>query len=237
MRFMTQDNTNPHERGDDSRKPRADGEQSRERLLLTAIRLFAEQGYGATSTREIAQAAGANSAAISYYFGDKAGLYRAAFTELSLAHEKDMALFDQPHFTLRQSLQGFYGQLLAKMKQGELARLCLRLWFREMLEPTGLWAEEIDHGIKPANAALVALLGRQLEMSEAEAKADDDLYRLAFGIAGLGIQLILTGDVVTTIRPHLIDSAPAIDAWSDRLVDYAEAMVGAERARRQGTRT
>ena len=237
MRFMIQDNTNRPERGDDSRKPRADGEQSRERLLLTAIRLFAEQGYGATSTREIAQAAGANSAAISYYFGDKAGLYRAAFTEPSLTRKKDIALFDQPHFTLRQSLQGFYGQLLVQMKQGELARLCLRLWFREILEPTGLWAEEIDHGIRPAHAALVALLGRQLGMSEAEARADDDLYRLAFGIVGLGIQLILTGDVVTAIRPHLIDSAAAIDAWSARLVDYAEAMVGAERARREGTPT
>lgn len=234
---MIQNNTNRPERGDESRKPRADGEQSRERLLLTAIRLFAEQGYGATSTRQIAQAAGANSAAISYYFGDKAGLYRAAFTEPSLSRKTDIALFDQPHFTLRQSLQGFYGQLLAQMKQGELARLCLRLWFREMLEPTGLWAEEIDYGIRPAHAALVALLGRQLKMSEAEAKADDDLYRLAFGIVGLGIQLILTGDVVTAIRPHLIDSAPAIDAWSARLVDYAEAMVGAERARRQGTQT
>ena len=83
----------------------------------------------------------------------------------------------------------------------------------------------------------MALLGRQLGMSEAEARADDDLYRLAFGIVGLGIQLILTGDVVTAIRPHLIDSAAAIDAWSARLVDYAEAMVGAERARRQGTPT
>ena len=236
MRFMTEDTTNRPERGDDSRKPRADGEQSRERLLLTAIRLFAEQGYGATSTREIAQAAGANSAAISYYFGDKAGLYRAAFTEPSTC-KKDMALFDQPHFTLRQSLQGFYGQLLAQMKQGELARLCLRLWFREILEPTGLWAEEIDQGIRPAHAALVALLGRQMEMSEAQARVDDDLYRLAFGIVGLGIQLILTGDVVTAIRPHLIDSPAAIDAWSARLVDYAEAMVGAERARRQGVRT
>lgn len=216
-------------RTDEMRKPRSDGEQSRERLLLTAIRLFAERGFANTSTRDIAQAAGANSAAISYYFGDKAGLYRAAFTERSPVHEHCVGQFDQPHFTLRQSLQGFYEQLLAQMKQGELAQLCLRLWFREMLEPTGLWIEEIDQGIKPAHAALVGLLARHLALAE----PDDDLYRLAFGVVGLGLQLMMTRDVVIAIRPRLIDTAPAIDAWSARLVDYAEAMVGAEQRRRQ----
>ena len=43
--------------------------------------LFAQQGFAKTSTREIAEAAGTNIAAISYYFGDKAGLYRAVFFE------------------------------------------------------------------------------------------------------------------------------------------------------------
>ena len=65
---------------DDGRKSRSDGVQSRERLLMAAMRLFAEQGFAKTSTREIALAAGTNIASISYYFGDKAGLYRAAFT-------------------------------------------------------------------------------------------------------------------------------------------------------------
>ena len=58
---------------DDTRKTRSDGAQSRERLLLAAMRLFAEQGFATTSTREIALAAGTNIASISYYFGDKAG--------------------------------------------------------------------------------------------------------------------------------------------------------------------
>ena len=61
------------------RSMRSDGEQSRERLLHAALRLFAHQGYERTSTREIAEAAAANVAAISYYFGDKAGLYKAVF--------------------------------------------------------------------------------------------------------------------------------------------------------------
>jgi TetR/AcrR family transcriptional regulator, regulator of cefoperazone and chloramphenicol sensitivity len=229
---MTEQNTPPLSTRPalaEARKPRSDGEQSRQRLLQTAIRLFAERGYANASTREIALAAGANSASIRYYFGDKAGLYRAAFTERSPVHNKNALLFTQPGLPLRQALQHFYDQLLLQMKQGELAQSCLRLWFREMLEPTGLWAEEIDQGIKPAHAALTALLARHLELEQ----ADDDLYRLAFGVVGLGLQPMMTSDVVVAVRPQLLDGAPAIDAWATRLAGYAEAMVGAERLRRR----
>jgi TetR/AcrR family transcriptional regulator, regulator of cefoperazone and chloramphenicol sensitivity len=213
----------------ETRKQRADGAEARQQLLHAALGLFAEKGFSKTSTREIALAAGANIAAISYYFGDKAGLYRAAFTEpLGCVHE-DNELFDRPDFSLRQSLQGFISSFLAPMKQGELVQQCLRLHYREMLEPTGLWAEEIDNGIKPAHAALVALLGRHLGVKQ----ADDGLHRLAFSIAGLALQLFLTREVVQAIRPQLVDQPDAVDAWAEQMVLYAEAMVAIEAAQRQ----
>ncbi|HAT31091.1 MAG TPA: DUF1956 domain-containing protein [Janthinobacterium sp.] len=226
---ITDENGKPERGADDNRKPRSDGEQSRERLLLTAIRLFAERGFANSSTRDIALAAGANVAAISYYFGDKAGLYRACFTDQSAGPEKDIATFVQPHFTLRQSLQGFYAQLMAQMGQGDLAQMCMRLWFREMLEPTGLWAEEIDHGIKPVHLALVDLLARHLGL----VAPDDETHRLAFSIAGLGLQVMITRDVIESIRPQLLATPEAIVAWSAQLVDYAEAMVDAQGRRLQ----
>jgi TetR/AcrR family transcriptional regulator, regulator of cefoperazone and chloramphenicol sensitivity len=212
----------------ETRKQRADGAEARQQLLHTALKLFAEKGFAKTSTREIAQAAGANIASISYYFGDKAGLYRAAFTEPMGCGGDDIALFDQPGFTLRQSLEGFVGSFLAPMKQGELVQQCTRLHFREMLEPTGLWAEEFENGIKPAHAALVAVLSRHLGVT----RPDDDLHRLAFNIAGLALQLFITRDCVQAIRPQLLASPQAIDAWAGRIVAYAEAMVGIEAAQR-----
>jgi TetR/AcrR family transcriptional regulator, regulator of cefoperazone and chloramphenicol sensitivity len=230
MRAMT---TMPHDPavGKETRKPRADGTEARARLLHTALRLFAERGYAKTSTRDIAQASGINIASIKYYFGDKAGLYRAVFTEPLGSPRDDIPLYDQPHFSLRESLEGFFTSFLAPLKQDELIQLCMRLHFREMLEPTGLWTEEINSGIKPAHAALAAVLCRHLDL----AKPDDDVHRLAFSIAGLAIQLFVARDVVSTIRSQLIDTPEAIDRWTARLVEYAEAMLGAEAVRRNLT--
>lgn len=212
---------------DEGRKTRSDGAQSRERLLLAAMRLFAGQGFAATSTREIALAAGTNIAAISYYFGDKAGLYRAAFSELAQRPGDDVAAFTDPGATLRESLQAFYTMLLAPLKQGDLARLRMRLWFREMLEPTALWLAEIDNGIKPAHAALVLVLGRHMGI----AAPGDDVARLAFCVVGLALQMMVSRDVIDKLSPQLLVSDTAIDTWMARLVDYAEAIVNAEQAR------
>ncbi|OOG48413.1 CerR family C-terminal domain-containing protein [Polaromonas sp. A23] len=211
------------------RRQRSDGAEARSHLLLTALRLFAERGFTKTSTREIALAAGVNIAAISYYFGDKAGLYRAVFTEPMGSAKDDIGLYDQPGFTLRQSLQGFVASFLNPMKQGEFIQQCTRLHFREMLEPTGVWAEELDQGIKPAHAALVAVLGRHLGVT----RPDDDLHRLAFSITGLALQMYVTRDVIEGVRPQLLATPKAIDLWAARLVDFSEAMVAVELARRQ----
>ena len=210
------------------RKQRSDGAEAREHLLHCALRLFSENGYAKTSTREIAQAAGANLAAISYYFGDKAGLYRAVFTEPVGSASDDIPLYSDPALTLEQALSGFFTSFLEPLKQGELVQLCTRLHFREMMEPTGLWAAEVDNGIKPAHAALVDVLGRHLGLAE----PDDDLHRLAFSIAGLALQMFVGRDIVQAIRPQLLGQPEAIDLWAGRLVLFATAMVEADAGRR-----
>jgi AcrR family transcriptional regulator len=210
-----------------TKKSRADGEQSRERLLAAAMRLFAEQGYSRASTREIALAAGVNVAAISYYFGDKAGLYKAAFTAMSPSPADNIAMFDQPHFTLRESLQGFFQQMLAPLLEGDMMELCMRLWFREMLEPTGIWANEIENGIRPEQDAFSRVLARHL----GQPAPDDETHRLAFSIASMALMLMMAGDVVKTIRPQLMAGPEAIATWTERLCDYATALIEAEKIR------
>jgi TetR/AcrR family transcriptional regulator len=50
---------------------------TRTKLIETATPLFADKGLAGVSVRELAHAAGANVAAVSYHFGGKEGLYHA----------------------------------------------------------------------------------------------------------------------------------------------------------------
>ena len=220
--------TEPQKRAKPGRPAGGDNAAARQRLLLAALKLFAAQGFANTSIREIASEANANIAAISYYFGDKQNLYRATFVEPMGDPSDDISLYDQPHFSLRQSLEGFYAGFLRPLKRGELLQQCMRLHFREMIEPTGALTDKLEHGIKPAQKALVRTLSRHLGL----AQADDEVNRLSFAIVGLALEYFVGRDLIDAVAPSLVDSPQAIDRTVLRLADFAEAMVQAERHRR-----
>jgi AcrR family transcriptional regulator len=211
-----------------ARQPRSDGEQSRERLMQAGLRLFARQGFAKTSTREIAEAAGVNLAAISYYFGDKEGLYRAVFFETQGKPADEIARYAGETLTLREALRGLFIGFVEPLKEGERAQLCTRLHAREYLEPTGLWQQEIAEGIGPMHAALVQVLCRHLGLR----RADPEVQRLALCLAGLGVHLHVCTELIDALAPPLNQGSSAYDDWLDRLVMYGEAMVAAEIRRR-----
>lgn len=56
---------------------------TRDKLILVAIRMFAEQGFAGVSMRTINSAAGTrNSSAVHYHFGNKMGIIQAIFDKL-----------------------------------------------------------------------------------------------------------------------------------------------------------
>jgi AcrR family transcriptional regulator len=207
---------------------RSDGVEARNRLLDAALALFAEKGFVKTSTREIALTAQVNIASISYYFGDKEGLYRAVFADPRSNPSVDPADLNGEGVSLEQAVTGLLQSFVEPLKQGHKMQQCMKLHFREMLEPTGVWQEEIDTNIKPAHTALVAALARHLQVE----REDDDLHRLAFALSSLGMMLHVGADVYTAICPQLISTPQALDTYCDRLVGYAMSLVAAEGARR-----
>lgn len=208
--------------------PDADADP-RQRLVHAGLRLFATQGYSKTSTRELAEAAQVNVAAISYYFGDKAGLYRAAFNEPGGSPDEEMARWNRPEQTLPEALHGFYAGFLEPLRQGDVARLCMKLHLREMLEPTGLWEADPTFGVGPLHEALLALLARHLGLPG----VDDDLQRLAICLTGLGVHLHVGHDINASLAPGINEGPAALDAWAHRLVEFGLALIEAERRRRR----
>ena len=208
---------------------RSDGAEARQRLLLAALKLFAQKGFARTSTRDIAEAAQVNLGAIRYYFGDKQGLYRAAFNEPMGCASAQLAQLTAPVPSLREMLAQLFHSFTDPLKQGELARLCTRLHLREMIEPTGAMADEISNGIAPCQAALVQTLCDHFVL----ATPDDAIRRLAFAIVSLPVFLYMASDVIDAISPALLATPAAIDAWSLQMVNQAEALI-ADEARRRG---
>ncbi len=208
---------------------RSDGAEARNRLLEAALALFAEKGFTKTSTRQIALAAQVNIASISYYFGDKAGLYRAVWLDPRCNPDVSTQIMDGgAALNLEEAIAGMFRGFVEPLKQGQVMQQCMKLHFREMLEPTGMWQDEIDTRIKPTHMALVGVLCRHLNAAE----ADDDIHRLAFSITGLGVMLHVGSDVINAVRPQLMAASGALDQYGDRLVSYAMALVDAETRRR-----
>ncbi len=208
--------------------PTADADPARHRLLRAGLRLFAQQGFAATSTRELALAAGTNVAAISYYFGDKAGLYRAVFFEPLGDVVADIAHISQPDVALDDALRCLYAGFLAPLAQGEDGQRCVKLRMREMLEPTGLWDQKLNQGIRPMHQALLGLLCRHLGL----ARADDELQRLVICMCALGVHMHVGRDVIDALAPQLNAAADAPARWADCLLRQGLAMVEQERQRR-----
>ena len=71
------------------RMPRQDGDATRQHILETAGRLYAEKGYARVTSKEICTRAGVNMASVNYQFGGKDGLYEAVLIE---AHRQILSL-------------------------------------------------------------------------------------------------------------------------------------------------
>jgi hypothetical protein len=97
-----------------------------------------------------------------------------------------------------------------------------------MLEPTGVWEEEIENGIAPYQAALADVLVRHFGMTE----PDDEVYRLCFSIVAMGVFMYMGREVMDKVRPSLLADHNAIDAMAAHFTRNALAMVHAQAAHR-----
>lgn len=133
-------------------------EATARRLLDAAGPVFAERGYRDATVREICAAAGANIASVSYYFGDKFGLYRAV---LRVAHEESRRRHmsgvpaDAPP---DEQLRAWVGGFLMKLLDPERPQWLPRLMMREMVEPTAALDEVIEESIRPQFDQLAGII-------------------------------------------------------------------------------
>src|SRR5262245_19602670 len=113
--------------------------QTRERVLDSAERVFAERCFGA-SFRDITSHAVANIAAVNYYFRSKDELYRESMQRLMRIHrERRLAVIrgvmSGPKVRTEDLLRSFAGAVVQPEADGETGRILMRLMHREITEP------------------------------------------------------------------------------------------------------
>lgn len=207
------------------------GARARERLLTEATRIFAEKGFSRASTREICQAAGLNVASIHYYFGDKAGLYRAVLLRPIETIDADLGDFDDPGLSLEQSLRQMLVAFLCPPEAGAPLEPELRLYLREVIEPSGAFHDVVAQHVLPLHQRVVQMLARHVGVAE----PDDALHQLAFALSAMVHDYGMSRPFMDALAPGLLKGDGAVQRVLDRLVGYGMALVEHEqRARARG---
>ena len=142
--------------------------------------MFAERGFDGTTVRDICQRAGANVAAVNYYFGDKQRLYVEAVVR---AHRWRMEQFPLPDWlagtSAEKKLADFVATFIRRVRIGPEITWHTRLMMREMAHPTAACVELVQSSIRPQFEILLQIL-REL-VPEATV---DELRLTAFSIVG-----------------------------------------------------
>jgi len=136
--------------------------RSREAILDAAERLFAQQGYGATSLSQVGKMAGVSRATPGYFYGSKPELYRAVldrcFGEVSRAvqagRDRALASGESAEVVLEGAVSDYFDFLVSRPN-------FIRLLEREALAARGTLPEaavEVQAG-REALAALAVELG------------------------------------------------------------------------------
>ena len=180
------------------------GQETRGRILATALREFATRGYATVTVEEIAEAAGVTKGAFYYWFADKSEIGRELQHEL---YERltavSLAALSPYGDTVSNMLAAFHAYLAALGDLGE-ARFFLRdAWVIPELDEAG----RTDH--EQAVATVRGVLAIAVERGEIIDLDPDALTRVLMGAwAEATLHVLRTGarDATVAVVEHLVES-------------------------------
>lgn len=132
--------------------------KTRQRLLISASRIFAEKGYQDATIAEICEQAETNIASVNYHFGDKEKLYlqawRYAFQQDLEAHPSDGGV--DPTTSAEERLRGRIKSLIARIADPN--SYFFAIIHKEMAQQTSLLPKIMEQEINPERKILKALI-------------------------------------------------------------------------------
>jgi AcrR family transcriptional regulator len=194
----------------------ADGE-TRARLLEEGRRLFAAKGFRSVTVRELCTAAGANVAAVNYYFGDKLGLYRevldGAIAVMQQSTERARQAGDggTPEQKLRAFIRVFL-QRLGQVKDPWIHQMMTH----EMAEPTEALDEVVRRVIVPRIDYMRELVADILGVEA----ADDRVLRCVLSVQSQ-FHAAMANPVSKRLVPGFTGDSEAVDRLAQHIADFS----------------
>lgn len=161
---------------------RADGVETRKRILQSAGAVFADRGYRGATVAEICRRARANAASINYHFQGKQSLYVAVWRHFA---EEAVRLYPMdggvaPEAPAEERFRGLLVSLLKRMSDRGKLGTFHRLRMVEMANPTGLLHGVHRELLKPLRDYTRQIV-RELLGSEPDARMLDFCEMTAIG--------------------------------------------------------
>jgi len=190
---------------------------ARDRILEAALEVFAERGFDGARTRDIAERADANLGLLTYYFGGKEPLWRAA-----VAHAFEALATELAGVTAQaeSDAAGDERARLEKLLRGFVRFLSRRPEFMRLMNdesrrdgPRMRWLS--NHHVKPMVAALAQIVKRAQARGLVPEIPLVNFHYIALGAAGLFFSQAPECRYVTGVDP----TDPSVaDAHADALV-------------------
>jgi len=206
---------------------------TRESIADAAESIFGEQGFASASLRQITDRAGANLAAVNYYFRSKEDLYREVlFRRLRAINAERLTLLTQAEQLAGDHpvpLRAIFDTLIRPWlpragAPGPGGTPWLRLVSRELMEPQPFLQAELAREFEPLAARYGQALGQCLPgLPPAELG-----WRLQFCLGALHAAAIRWPEL-QRLAPGP-DSAPGREDLARRLIDWCAAGLAAPRA-------
>ena len=207
-------------------------EITRDRILKTAVKLFAESGYEATSIRTLAAKAHVNQAAINYHFKTKDGLYREvlrdaihALTEDQLSHAQETQAMPR-----ERALGEFVRQQLRPLSARDDVTRYIHILNWEAVQPTEVYRKLVSEEAAPFLGFAVDLMRRF--MPEAD---QGTLTMAAVWLVGQCTVFIRYREQLAMPPVSLKLNEPAVDRLSALISGWA--LAGLAQANAQGSRS
>lgn len=194
---------------------------TRDRVLRSALEIFAERGFKEATVREICAKAGVNIASVNYYFRSKEALYAEvlayAFREAEVRYPLlgGSEAAEPAEARLGRFIHNFLRRITDETNLGWHGKLIAR----ELADPTPALDRVVESAIRPVFQSLREILPAIL----GPGWGASDIDRFIHGILGQCLVYRHSRSVTERLCPELIAGSEAIEQTAELIVRFTLA--------------